>query len=463
MTRVAVIGLDCLVPQLVFERFRSELPTLSALADGGVSGTLRSVDPPITVPAWSCMMSGYTAGALGIYGFRNRKDNTYDGLAFATSRAVKVPRVWDYLSDAGLRSIVLGVPGTYPPTPIDGVMVGDFLTPNADSNFTHPPELRDELRDVAGPYLIDVANFRTTEKDRVLRQVWEMTRQRFAYARHLLATRPWDFFMMVEMGADRLQHGFWKYCDPDHPKYEPGNPYESAFRDYYVFLDGEVASLLEQLPDDTHVLVVSDHGGQPMQGGFCFNEWLISEGYLTLATQPTGKTPIAAADIDWTRTVAWGDGGYYGRLFMNVAGREPQGIVPPERYEEVRQELIDKLAAVPDHTGAPLETKAHRPQELYDRVEGVAPDLIVYFGDLRWRSVGSVGMGSWYTFENDTGPDDANHAFDGVIIARSPEFAAGRSLEGAKLLDIGPTVLDMFDLQPVAGVEGRSMLTRLTR
>lgn len=463
MTRVAVIGLDCLVPQLVLDRYRDQLPTLAGLADGGVSGQLRSVDPPITVPAWSCMTSGFTPGALGIYGFRNRRDNTYEGLAFATSRAVKVPRVWDYLTDAGLTSIVLGVPGTYPPTAINGVMVGDFLTPNADSDFTRPPEVKDELRGVAGDYLIDVANFRTTEKDRVLRQVWEMTRQRFAYARHLLSTRPWDFFMMVEMGPDRLQHGFWKYCDPDHPKYEAGNPYESAFVDYYRFLDAEVAALLERLGDDTHVFVVSDHGGQPMQGGFCFNEWLISEGYLVLGTQPTGMTPIAKADIDWTRTVAWGDGGYYGRLFLNVEGREPHGIVPANRYEEVRQEIVDKLAGVVDHTGAPMGNAAHRPQELYQRVEGVAPDLIVYFGDLRWRSVGSVGLDTWYTFENDTGPDDANHAFDGVLIARSPEFAVGRTLDQARLLDIGPTLLEMFDIDPVAGVEGRSMLSALTR
>ena len=119
--------------------------------------------------------------------------------------------------------------------------------------------------------------------------------------------------------------------------------------------------------------------------------------------------PIKDARIDWRRTLAWGDGGYYGRLFLNVKGREPQGLVEPADYEATRDELIAKLEAAPGPDGQPLGTKVLKPQDVYPEVRGVAPDLIVYFGDLEWRSVGSVGNPSLYTYENDTGPDGANH------------------------------------------------------
>jgi predicted AlkP superfamily phosphohydrolase/phosphomutase len=119
--------------------------------------------------------------------------------------------------------------------------------------------------------------------------------------------------MLVEMGVDRIHHGFWSHMDPAHHKYERGNPLESAILDYHRHVDGQLAELLALCPSDTLVLVVSDHGAKKMDGGICFNEWLMREGYLTLGEKPSKPTPIGRVPIDWTRTRAWGDGGYYGR------------------------------------------------------------------------------------------------------------------------------------------------------
>ena len=178
-----------------------------------------------------------------------------------------------------------------------------------------------------------------------LDQVFKMTERRFQVARRLVKNKPWDFFMLCEIGPDRLHHVFWQYYDPRHPLYQPGNKYETAFQDYYRFLDREVGSLLEVLPEDAVTIVMSDHGARPMMGGLCFNDWLMQEGYLAMTEPLAGPTPIAKAPIDWSRTIAWGDGGYYGRLFLNVKGREPQGVVEPAQYEAVRDELIAKLEA----------------------------------------------------------------------------------------------------------------------
>src|SRR5712691_1212909 len=459
--RVALIGIDCATPQLIFDRLADEIPNINALMQRGMHGDLASITPPITIPAWACAMTGKTPGQLAIYGMRNRKDTTYDGLSIATSLAVKEPAVWDLLGHQGKKSLLIGVPPGYPPRPVEGWRISCFLTPPSADQFTYPNELGGEIRDELGDdeYIFDIANYREKGMDFVLEQVFAMTERRFKVARNLVTTKPWDFFMMVEMGADRLHHVFWQYFDPKHPKYEPGNPYEDAFQRYYRALDAEVGALIETLPDDTVVMLASDHGARPMVGGVQFNEWLVKEGYLTFTEPVTTATPIAKAPIDWSRTQAWGDGGYYGRCFLNVRGREPNGIVEPERYEDLRNELITKLEAMSGPDGTPLHTKVIKPQDVYPEVRGVAPDLIVYFGDLEWRSVGQVGTGEIFTYENDTGPDGANHDRTGVfVLAGLPGQRTGRQ-EGLSLVDVGPSILSLYGIDAPEGAVGRSFLS----
>ena len=454
--RLMIIGLDCAAPEILFDDMKGELPVLNGLMERGVYGPLESCDPPITVPAWTCMMSSKDPGTLGFYGFRNRKDHSYDGLTFATAEKVKEDRVWDILSRAGKHVVVLGVPQTFPPSRVNGEMIGCFLSPSTESRYTFPEELRDEIKQVVGEYMVDVPNFRTDQKDRILRDINEMTRRRFELARHLRDSRPWDFFMMVEMGPDRLHHGFWRYYDPKHPDYVPGTEYERAFRDYYRYLDSEIGSLIETLDDDTALMVVSDHGAQSMYGGIQVNEWLIREGYLALK-DPSASGPVKPEMIDWSRTRVWGDGGYYSRIFLNVRGREPEGIVEPEAVEALRDELIAKLEALGDEKGNPIGTRVFRPEQLYHAVNGVPPDLICYFGNLTWRSIGSVGDGRVHVRENDTGPDDANHAKYGIYIFDGPGMPQSPP-DGARLFDIAPTVLAALG-QPVPGdMQGRSLV-----
>jgi predicted AlkP superfamily phosphohydrolase/phosphomutase len=452
-----VIGLDCAAPQFVFDRWLPELPALRSLTERGTFGVLRSCDPPITVPAWSVMTSSRSPGALGFYGFRNRKDHSYDQLAFADSRAVRVPRVWDVLSQRERDVIVLGVPQTYPPSRVNGVLVADFLTPDvATSRYTYPDELKGEIEQLVGRYMVDVENFRTEEKERLLEQIEEMTAKRFRLAEHLLETRPWDLFFMVEMGTDRIHHGFWRFFDPEHRLYEPGNPYEQQVLDYYKRLDEKIGRLLRFADDGTAVVVVSDHGAKRMDGGICVNEWLRREGYLVLKEEPDGPTRLTPDLVDWSRTVAWGEGGYYCRLFLNVEGREPEGLVPAADYERVRTELKEKLEALGDDQGRPIGTVAHRPEELYADPQGIVPDLLVYFGDLFWRSIGQVGTETVHVFENDTGPDDANHAHDGLYLLAADGVATGRGGE-RDIRDVAPTLLELLGESVPPDMEGASI------
>jgi predicted AlkP superfamily phosphohydrolase/phosphomutase len=457
--RVMVIGLDCAAPELVFDRWLDDLPNLKSICRRGVYGTLRSCDPPITVPAWSVMMSSKSPGRLGVYGFRNRKDHSYDRYSIANSLAIKEERLWDILSRHGKRSIIIGVPGTYPPRPLNGLMVAGFLTPDTTCEYTYPPELKKEIEAVVGEYVLDVRDFRSGNKEKILADIYEMTRKRFQLARHFLAKQEWDYFMMVEMGVDRIHHALWDSMDRAHRLYQTGNGFENAIRDYYIEVDREIGELLAFADDATAVMVVSDHGAKRMDGGICINQWLMANGYLTLAEAPAGATPLSKAKVDWSRTTAWGDGGYYARVFLNVAGREPNGTVPREDYEKVRDKLVAGLKAIPDENGREIGTQVFRPEELYSEVRGVAPDLIVYFGDLSWRSIGTVGGDKIHTFENDTGPDGANHAQNGIFIYRPAGggMPEGCRRDGLRIVDVAPTILQLFGLPIPVDMEGQAL------
>jgi predicted AlkP superfamily phosphohydrolase/phosphomutase len=191
-----------------------------------------------------------------------------------------------------------------------------------------------------------------------------------------------------------------------------------------------------------------------MMGAICVNEWLMQEGYLTLHEPPQEVTTLARAKVDWSRTRAWGEGGYYCRLCLNVQGREPQGVVPQSEYEALCRELTTKLEAICDPQGQPIGTRVYRPEELWPERRGITPDLIVYFGNLAWRSNGTVGHGRIHTFENDTGPDDANHAPYGVFVMAGRDVPAGRR-DGLRIYDVAPTILSRFDLPAPGEMRGR--------
>jgi predicted AlkP superfamily phosphohydrolase/phosphomutase len=453
--RVLVVGLDSAPPELVFERWKNDLPNLKRLMEEGLYGRLESTVPPITIPAWTSMMTSKNPGRLGFYGMRNRVDRSYERMTFANSLLVKEDRLWDILSRRGKKVTLIGVPQTYPPRPVNGQMVSCFLAPDTRSNYTYPPSLKEEIRSWVGEYLIDVDHFRTDDKDSLLKQLYEMTEKRFEVAKHLLAGKSWDFFMMVEMGTDRIHHGFWKYSDPAHAKYVPGSKYESAIRDYYVFCDRKLGELLSLVDDQTTVIVVSDHGAKAMSGGICVNEWLLQKGYLHLLEKPAGIVPIAKVKIDWKKTAAWGEGGYYSRIFLNVKGREPEGVIDPSDYKSVREELKHGLESISDEKGNEIGTKVFKPEEVYGETRGIPPDLIVYFGNLSWRSVGSLGSGEILTFENDTGPDDANHDTHGIFIMKGPDVKGCGVREGLRLFDVAPTVLHAFGMEVPGDMEGR--------
>jgi len=457
--KMLVIGLDCADPNMVFRHFAPRLPGFRSLCRQGFAARLRSTDPPLTIPAWAVMTTGRHPGELGCYGLRNRDTYEYDSLHIATSQAIEPPRIWDDLGQRGLKSILIGVPQTYPVRPVNGLLIAGMLTPSTRTTFTWPSKLRDDLLGRFPDYAVDIPDFRSLPPESLAEKIDTMTRTRFAVLRHLLHTHTWDFAMMVEIGLDRLHHGFWHYWDRMHRLYPGDTALSGIIPAYYSLLDREIRDTVAMLPDNTAVLVVSDHGAQAMKGGIRINEWLIQNGFLVLNQPLSTEVPLTPDRVDWSRTRAWGEGGYFGRIFLNVAGREPQGIVPPGDVQRLRETISARLESMMEPSeiacgaGESMGNRVLFPDRFYPEVKGIPPDLMVYFGDLAWRSLGGVGPSpdtfgnGLFTRKNDRGPDGANHDFHGVALGNIPGVDGTFDRPGHwNIQAVAPFIRKYFDL-----------------
>ncbi len=448
--RLAIFGVDSVPPELLFDKLLPRLPNLRRIYDSGFHARLRTCDPPITVPAWMVMMTGKSPGELGIYGFRHRKGSSYTEGYIVNSTHVKYRTVWEILSDHGVKSVVLGVPPGYPPKAVENAnIVSCFITPSQDKQFTYPESLKEEVLRVAkGNYIFDVT-FRTEDRAVLKKELFEMTEKRFDVAEYLARTKPWSFFIMHEIGFDRLHHAFWKFFDPAHPKFVSGNPYENVDLEYYSMCDRRMGDLIEAFGEDCATLVMSDHGSKAMHGAFSVNQWLHREGYLALKSTPTGQVELEKADIDWGKTKAWGWGGYYARIFFNVVGREKQGVVPRSDVQREKQQLAAKVKAIKDDRGKAMSNQVFEPDAIYPVATGDKPDLMLYFDELNWRSAGTLGHDSLYLMENDTGPDDSVHSMDGMFMMSKPGWKPKKTTaEGLKAEMVAPTLLRLMGLDP---------------
>ena len=278
--KICVLGLDCAAPEILFRDPR--LKNVRRLMEMGIWGRSESIIPPITVPAWMCMATSQDPGSLGIYGFRNRANYSYGGMSFVNSSSIREPAIWDHLARKAKRSIVMGLPPSYPAAAYRRNTRRLFsharYGKKASSHIRLKSATRFEL--LVGDYPVDIHEFRTDDKGWLRDQIFEMSRKHWKVVRWLLAEKEWDYFHYVDIGLDRVHHGFWDSFDQRHIHYRQGNPFENVIPDYYLWLDEQIGAVMDMLGEETLLLIVSDHGAQRLDGGFAVNEWLIREGLL---------------------------------------------------------------------------------------------------------------------------------------------------------------------------------------
>lgn len=445
--RLLFVGLDCVPPHLAFGSLASAMPTLRRLRRMGASGPLRSTTPPITIPAWASMLTGRDPGELGLYGFRNRVLGTHE-LRTATSADVAHPFVWETLADRDLRASAFFVPPSYPPRAHPGQSVSCLLTPSADVAHTHPSDLP-----LATRYVPDLAltDEEAADPDRVIDRLAALVDNHFRIAiEHVRQTRL-DLFAMVEIATDRLHHHLYRFLDAEDPRHDPDPRLGRRVRDLYARIDQRLESLIEAFgPSD--VMIASDHGARPLLGGVRVNRWLADLGLLHWRDGATGP------EIDWAKSEVVGEGGYYARIFFQRAGIDPEGRVDEARANELHRVLEDALArlVLPTTTArgrASIGAHSYRvASTLYRSLRGRAPDAMIFFGDLAYRSLGGLEGPLFATadeVDRDRGRGGCNHDWDGIFIdARR----GGRPIEldGARILDVAPTILARFGVTDTA-------------
>lgn len=365
MSRFLLIGLDGGEPSLAGPWMDAGLlPNLAALRDRGAYLPLASTRPPVTFPAWTTCVTGVNPGRHGVFDFTEMKPGEY-GIRFVNQTHRRAPALWNILDRAGKRSCVLGVPGTYPPEPLNGVMVSGFdspVTTGVDRSFVYPSERYDAVKNWRfadfqehriGP------GWHAMALEKLLAGIEAKTRM----AKSLLREEPWDFFMMVYGESDTVSHHFWLFHDEGSPRHQPG--FNDAILQVYQRLDNAVGDLVRAAGDDVVVGIVSDHGfGGAGTGVVHLNNWLADHGYLHW--KPSGRESLlkkaaltltpeswrgalfrrfqgmaANAEsqarcgrIDWQCTTAWSEElNYFPTIRLNLAGREPEGQVPATEYE----------------------------------------------------------------------------------------------------------------------------------
>ena len=428
--RLMIIGLDAAPPKLIYREYKDQLPNISRLIDEGSKAEMRSTHPPITIPAWMVMFTGKTPGELGIYGFRHRKPGDVKSSYIVNSTMIKFPTIWEMLSREGRRVAAVGIPPTFPPKPVNGIIISDFTTPGPEKSYTWPPWLKKELEARFGKYIFDIT-YRSEDKDSVANDLFEMIKQHLRIVEYLLQKKEWDFFAYVEIGVDRVHHAFWKYFDREHPRYTPHPRYSKVIPEFYKIVDEWVGRIKKELPKDAVIVIASDHGIKPMKGAFVMNQWLQEQGYLKLKEKPKKSgQDLDASMIDWSSTTAWAWGGYYSRIFVNLRGREPKGIIRKEEYENLLNQLKEDISKIKGPDGEPWKNIVHAPQEIYTEVTGDPPDLMAYLDNLSWRPAGTIGWDTLYLPENDRGPDDAEHDWNGVFLIYDPQATVSSGFKG---------------------------------
>lgn len=459
--KICILGLDGAAPEILFQDER--LVNLRRLMDIGVYGRLKSVIPATTVPAWMCMSASQDPGSLGMYGERGRIDHSYAWPDLYTSASSDGHAIWDHLAGEGKKSIIVGVPPNYPPRRLNGISVDCFLTPDAaEEDSIWPAAIKSDINALVGDYPFDIKDQPGSQKDWLKEQIFGMSGKQWKVVRWLLQEQEWDYFHFVDIGLNRIHRAFCKDCDPQHVQLEPDNPNRNLIPDYYLWLDEQIGSVLELLDNDTMVLAVSANGAQRFDKDFAINQWLAREGFLVLNEYPSRVTPFAELRVDWSKTKAWSEGEEYARIFINLQGREPKGVIPAAAYDGFREELKSRLESFPEFEGSAVKPLVFKPEDIYRNVRDVAPDLIVDLSGLSWRAVGGVG---YHELHETSGLDSAGGGAGGhgVFVLAAPNCPLAGEFEGAHLLDIAPTLLDLAGSAVPESMQGRSLVAGMKK
>lgn len=504
--RVLVIGLDGATWD-VLERWLTDgtLPNLARLRREGSWGVLTSTIPPITAAAWSTFMTGMRPAKHGVFHFINLFDDNRSSEKpdLVSAQSIQAPAIWDILAHHNRQVVMVNIPLTYPPRPVNGVMVTGLLTPRSAPVFTYPPELSQEIRDYKfdldrfadkTPFLDEIDGDIVIPTLELVAEFRDMLEMRRRVTLSLMQQQPWDFFMVVFIGTDRMGHYLWNYQAGTAGSDPPSQALARAVRDYYIRLDEIVGELVETAGSDVTTLIMSDHGMGPKHTKRVhINNWLQQKGWLfankterrianpdgwvtrlglprdkvgRLVTRIPGMassqlvkkaTSSSAAEIDYRQSV-----GYAIPMFNHIFGIRL--TVPPSARRDWYNEITTALHELSDpQTGKRIVQDVMVGADYYQGPYAKdVPDLIVFM-DPDYGASFRLGHYSSIVTELQQHTRRGKHRMEGILIANGRDICAmPEPLPGLAIEDIAPTVLALMGLPVPREMDGRALTEIMT-
>ncbi len=505
-SKVFVLGLDGATFDVIDPMIKEgRLPNLQRIIEGGVRGNLESTTPPLSPVAWTSFMTGSNPGKHGIFDFFGPGSGSY---RFQVNNSVlrKAESLWSIASRMGKKVGVVNVPMTFPVEKVNGYMISGLGTPDLKSNFTHPPDLYQEIEKEVGRYLLnpDYVTCSDPSNPGYFAGMVDMIDNQLDTVKHLITTRDWDLIVYVITVTDEVQHDCWKYMDKSHPGF---NEKDKCYGDFifriYEEADKTLGEVLNLVDQNTTIILMSDHGHGPLYKNFYLNNWLIREGYFRFYPEyrnsvkfklleimrkfsdkcllPIGtfvrrelfkklivrirggiigiSSSYYMRNINWNETMAFCEGSFPA-IYLNVEGRFPNGNVKPgNAYEELRNEIISKLVLLEDpKTGRRVVKSVLKPEEIYHGKEiKNAPDLICvpekgYHGGGELEQL-YFGLQSNELFGNHRW--SSRHTMEGIFIAAGPNIVPGKNISNAQIIDLAPTILYLLGLPIPKNMDGK--------
>jgi predicted AlkP superfamily phosphohydrolase/phosphomutase len=416
-----------------------DMPCMSDLRKRGTLMRMRSSMPPISSVAWTTFLTGVNSGKHGIYGFLERKPDSYD-IYFPNAQHIKSPTVWEILEKHGKRCVVMNVPNTYPARAMQGVLISGFVAIDL-KRAVYPASLLPRLQ--AMDYRIDVDYRRAAEeKDKFFQDLFHTLERRREAMLYLLREEPWDLFVGVFTESDRLHHYCWDEFE------NPEGRYHERFVRFYRRLDEIIGEILTIVGDEVELIMLSDHGFGPLQAEVNVNTWLREHGYLKLRKDPSDSL----TDIDVGSTAFCLDPG---RIYLNLRGRMPNGCVEAGKESEaLLQRLMDELGGLtvpsPDGKEERVIERIFRKEELYrGPYSTMAPDCVLHSRrgfDLK----GALNRADVLTKSKFTGM----HTYDDAFLYTR----ADRDLSGdVQIVDVLPTMLAAMNIPIPVELDGSAV------
>jgi predicted AlkP superfamily phosphohydrolase/phosphomutase len=520
--KVFVLGLDGATFDLIDPLIESgDLPNLESVIREGVRANMNSTIPHHSAPAWTSFATGKGPGKHGILGFTRMMPNSYK-LELVYGSDNKARALWDVAGEKGKKVIVVNIPMTYPPKPVNGLLISGLDAPSVNCNFTSPRELRKEILDVCPDYKINLHLGGYLQNDRrrikAVDIIKRATSARLKVVLYLMEKYPWDLFVVRFNSPDNVQHQFWRFMDKTHPLYKEDSPQilKDAIRSVYMELDKVLGSIHDKIDNDnTTLLIMSDHGAGPCTEKCVYvNEWLRSLGYLSSLGEHGGNglsgfrqikvalkgkvisfllrtippevkgllmkfIPFAASKtathlkfsgINWNGTKAFVS--EIEGVRINMKDKYPNGTVEADEYEALRAAIIERAKALVDpETGDRVFTNVYKKEQVYSG-ESVDefPDIILRPDDQYKISPKLLTEGdakeSFLAKEEHWRKISGSHRQHGIFIIKGQDCRRGVRLDEVPIADILPTALyqmgvpfpDDLDGKPVVGAFKKQFL-----